>query len=271
MTPSDYDHFTEELHTRLASDERVIAFVALGSMAEVALRDEYSDHDFWVVVRPDARAGFLVNLSWLPEAGAVVACVRQGTHYGTVLYESGHLVEFGVFEVGELSSGRLGRYSVLFDRHGVTEELEQIAERSSAASRRLDSRSEFELLLFYLLTGGRRAARGEYLGAHKYIAYFAPDILLELLARRDGGDPPKRSDPLDPWRRFERVDPMLAAELLATLRLPSVEAARRLLEIAERELAAVVSDYPARAVAVIRRVLADLRGVSEGGARGSVR
>jgi hypothetical protein len=49
MDPAAYDDYTRALTQRL-DDDRVLALIALGSMAEPSLRDQYSDHDFWLVL-----------------------------------------------------------------------------------------------------------------------------------------------------------------------------------------------------------------------------
>jgi len=249
-----YDEFTDLLRARLEADPRVRALVALGSTAAPELRDEHSDHDFWVVVEDGERAGFVADPGWLPDAGEIVAWVRQGERYGTALFESGQVVEVGIFEVAELSSGRLSHYRVCFDRAGIAETLAEIAANSPSRSGRLDDRPECEILFLTLLTGACRAARGEHLSAQKYLAYHALDMLLGLLARRDPSEPDGR-DPLDPWRRVESTDAQLATELLSVLRLPAIEAARRLFEIALRELRPDIPDFPEGAAAVVRREL----------------
>jgi hypothetical protein len=60
---------------------------------------------------------------------------------------------------------------------------------------------------------------------------------------------------LDPWRRFEQINPAVASDLHAAVRLPAIEAAVRLLDVADRELRAVLPEYPARAAEVVRSAL----------------
>jgi hypothetical protein len=95
--------------------------------------------------------------------------------------------------------------------------------------------------------------RDEHLSAHKYIAYFALDMLLGLLVRREPASHPNGSDPLDPWRRFEQTNPTLAAELRSAVRMPEIQVALRLMEITERELAGRVADFPMEAARAVRR------------------
>lgn len=47
MNLTQYNQFTEELRLKLAGDDRVLALVAVGSMAQQDYQpDEWSDHDF---------------------------------------------------------------------------------------------------------------------------------------------------------------------------------------------------------------------------------
>lgn len=258
MTAEQYERFTDSLRTRLEADARVPALIALGSTAVPERRDRYSDHDFWIVVNPGARATLLEEISWLPDRDTLVARTRTGARYLVALYATGHVMEIGVFEPDEITEGKLGIYRILFDRHGLEERLAEIAARP-ARPPTPDERSECELLFVTLLTGACRAARGEQLSAHKYLAFFAPDFLLGLLVRNRPFPRPELIDALDPWRGFDRLAPALAADLHAAVRLPPVDAALCILDIAERELRDVLPDYPAPAAAVVRAALQRLR------------
>lgn len=255
MTAAVFDELSERLRSRLEGDARVLALVALGSTTLAERRDTYSDHDFWVVVTPGARAAFLEDTSWLPDTEPVVSSIRTGVRCLVALYDTGHTMEVGVFEPDELSEGKLGAYRLLFDRHGIEERLAEIATRSVVRPPTPDDQSECALLFTVLLTGAARAARGEHLSAHKYIRFFALDFLIGLLVRNKPLAQPELIDPLDPWRRFEDLDPAVAADIRAAVQLPAVQAVVRLLDITERELRSVLPDYPARAAMIVRSAL----------------
>lgn len=265
MTAAAFDAFSERFRSRLDADTRVLALIALGSTARPERRDAYSDHDFWVIVAPGARAAFLEDASWLPDTANLVAAIRTGARYLVVLYDSGHVMEVGVFEPDELSEGKLSAYRVLFDRQGIEARLAGMAARSPAPPSTPDEASECALMFVTLLTGAARAARGEHLSADKYVRRFALDFLIGLLVRNKPLARPELIDPLDPWRRFDEIDPAAAADILAATRLPTAEAALRLLDIAERELRGVLPEYPARVAAVVRAALQRLAGNFESG------
>src|SRR4051794_18532702 len=107
MTPEDYEAFTRNLTDALAADARVIGVVALGSMARSDYEpDEWSDHDFFVVARPDAAEAMRTDLTWLPDFGDVVLAARETAHGLKVIFRSGHLAELAVFTPEELSLAR---------------------------------------------------------------------------------------------------------------------------------------------------------------------
>ena len=58
-----------------------------------------------------------------------------------------------------------------------------------------------------------------------------------------------------PGAKFDHLDRVVAADLLAAARLPAVEAAIRLLDITDRELRDVLPDYPAHAAKIVRSAL----------------
>ena len=54
MHPEPDQAYTRQLVQTLESDARVLGLVALGSMASETYRDQWSDHDFWVITTPGA-------------------------------------------------------------------------------------------------------------------------------------------------------------------------------------------------------------------------
>ena len=66
MSPAEFDNYTEELQRTLESLLDVIGLVTLGSTADALLRDQWSDHGFWVITKSGAKARVLDDLSWLP-------------------------------------------------------------------------------------------------------------------------------------------------------------------------------------------------------------
>ncbi|WP_257459277.1 hypothetical protein, partial [Archangium lipolyticum] len=155
-----YHQFTQNLRVRLEADPRVLALVALGSMAEVRRApDEWSDHDFFVITIPGVQEQFRQDVSWLPEASRIALRVRETAHGLKVLYDDGHVLEFAIFDEQELFLAKVNDYRVLFERSGgVSQSLARIQQQSAA--RTVDLSRELEMFFFHLLLGAARCARG---------------------------------------------------------------------------------------------------------------
>ena len=67
MDAVEFDNYTERLRRSLESVREVLGLVVLGSTAESALRDEWSDHDFWIITEVGKQDALLEDLSWLPD------------------------------------------------------------------------------------------------------------------------------------------------------------------------------------------------------------
>lgn len=246
MRPSDYRAFTDRLLARLAGEREVLGLVALGSMSgEGPFPDEWSDHDFFVVVRPGAQERFRGRLDWLPEPGEVAFSFRETAHGLKVILRSGHLLEFAVFNPEDLRLARVNRYRVLLDRERIGERMVEVrAETERQVRGEVERRASGEApgdawlmgqLLADLLIAAARARRGERLaGRQRLVA--AAGHLARLAARHLRPAEPGVLDDLDPVRRFERAFPPLAAEVDAALALEVPEAARALLSAAVRAL-----------------------------------
>lgn len=259
MQPEAYASFTCELSDRLAADPRVVGLVALGSMAGGAAGpDAFSDHDFFVVTAAGEQEAFRRDLGWLPRRGGIALAHRETPHGLKVLYDDGHLLEFAVFDLAELSVARVNRYAVLLDRGGVAERMAEVA------SRREPPRDDTWLagqLLGNLLVGGGRARRGELLSARLFVSGHAAASLLLLLGRHVPAPQALLLDDLDPFRRFERVHPRLGRELDEALSRPPLEAALELLDLAGRELSSRLPGWPAAGAAAVRRRLEEIRSL----------
>jgi len=55
MNAIEFETYMDRLHSSVQSIPEVIGLVTLGSTAEPLLRDQWSDHDFWVITEPDAQ------------------------------------------------------------------------------------------------------------------------------------------------------------------------------------------------------------------------
>lgn len=232
MESNAFDTYTDHIRASLESAPEVLGLVTLGSTADSTLRDEWSDHDFWVITEPGAQGKFVNDLSWLPDYGDIAIVVCHGKHNRTVLYSNRHQIEFAVLDVNEARTGKTERYRILIDRGHIRELIESVHQNTLREAK--VKPDALENLCATVWSACERYSRGEWLSARQYIDGFAINKLLGLISVYERDD--ERKDVLDPRRRLELRSPALAAEVLSIRDLSVPEAALRILEIAEQEL-----------------------------------
>lgn len=206
MQKAEYQDFTATLLDRLTGDQRVIGLVALGSMAEQDyLPDRWSDHDFFVVVKSGEQETFRVDLSWLPYFEEIAFSYRETGHGLKLVYASGHLLEFAVFDTAELQLARINRFRVLLDRGNITQQLKEIQEATTHSCQETisDDTYLFGQFLTNLLVETGRYNRGEKLSGHQFVKSSALKYLITLLEKYLPSPSRRVLDNLDPLRRFE--------------------------------------------------------------------
>jgi hypothetical protein len=247
-----YRAFSAELLDRASSRPEVLGLIALGSMAEVDYGpDEGSDHDFFLVVQPGSEEAFRTGLDWLPRAAEIQLYFRETAHGLKVFYPDPHLIEFAVFTPDELALARVNRYRVLLDRGDVAARMTKIAAQTRGIEPPADRWLLGQLIGELWITIGRDR-RGEHLSARQRLLN-AVGHLVRLLERHLDAPERDRLDDLDPLRRFEQVYPALGGEIGALLGEPTADAARGLIALTERELAAKLDGLPAPLFAALRR------------------
>lgn len=232
----------------------MLGLVAAGSMARRDYEpDRWSDHDFFVIVRPGDQEAFRTELSWLPRSDRLVFSYRETAHGVKALYEDGHLAEFAVFDPEELRLARVNRYRVLLDRGDLERRLAELAASTAAGTEaaRADDAWLLGQFLTGVLVGAGRFSRGERLSGRSMVQGQALRHLLILLWRHVPSERRGLLDDLDPFRRFELAHPELGRELGEILGRQTPAAARGLLDLARRELAPKVASFPDRAIEVV--------------------
>jgi len=230
-----FDDYLAELIASCEGDPRITGLVLMGSTADRARVDEWSDHDVAVIADAADVEPLRRDLSWLPRHDGIALWAREHHDGFKVVYDDGAVVEFGVTDLDGLAGWHANDWSVAYGGPALTEAM-----RAVAAKPLPGFAGDPAVLLAALLIGVGRARRGESLSAASSVRGLALDHLLLLLRT-------SVADTLDPRRRFELAHPALGAELVAAQELPVEECARTMLHIAEREL-----DLDARAVAAVR-------------------
>ncbi len=260
MEIEDHRKLTSNLEAILRERAGVLGLVALGSMAERGeTPDQYSDHDFFVVVEDQIAEELRSSAAWLPSPERIRLYFRETPHGMKAIYDDGHLLELAVFTLEELSLARVNRYRVLFDHADVEARMAEVAFRTETKLQ-LESPSDEWLvgqMLADSLVGALRSARGEALAGSDRVTQ-ATRWFLQLVDRYCANERAHRRDGLDGLRRAEWVYPELGEELRAGLSRSAAERALILLELAHRELSTRVPNFPADALRVVMTRLRSL-------------
>jgi hypothetical protein len=236
MESFDYELYTSLAIERVEADPKVLGLILVGSTAEPETRDEWSDHDFWIITFPGAQGKYLHSPEWLPFSESILLSALHGENVRSVLYLNHHMVEYAVFDQEQVKEAKLNRYKVTFDRARIESIAKKINEDTlSLRANELMRFDKLSNLCLLIWTAYQRSKRGELLSAYEYIHY-AIDEFLDLLvgAKLVGGDP--AYDALNPRRRLERYKPDLGVELSHIVREKPEIGGRELLDLTIRTL-----------------------------------
>lgn len=250
MNPDAFDALSADLAEGVRADDRLLGLVLLGSASESGRmrRDEWSDHDFFALVHRGRGAEARESLDWLPSPSSRVLLAREGDIGFAVLFADGHLLEFALAEIDELSGAVAGDASVVVDDEaGSAAGLIGGAQRRAEASDRFDPANDAALFLVKLLVGVGRVRRGERLNGGQFVRQWAVQHLVRAVRGRFAAASTSRRDIIDPLRRFEDDFPAEGARVAEILDSPVEEAARGLFDLAREMLEPGWGQFPAAA------------------------
>lgn len=251
---SAFDAYTARLDGMARSDDRVVGLVLLGSGADPSRIDAWSDHDFALIVSPDAIAMFRDSVEWIPDAADLAVIGREWHDGFKGIFDDGRVIEFAVTDVESLRTFPMAAARVVFDRTGEVSTAVHAAIGSTSTRRVSDPEGLAAALLTEILVGVGRLRRGERLSGADVIRSEAALSFIDLwLAVRRPGE--RHPDPFNGWRRIESVSPAFAARLERLLAEDAEAAARGILELAEAEIAAGWTGWPSRGAEAVRRRL----------------
>lgn len=189
-----------------------LALISLGSVGEDIERlDEYSDLDFFAIVKDGFKADYIDDLSWLSDIAPIAYTFRNTVDGYKLLYADGIFCEFAVFEMHELLQASYAPGRIVWKAEGIDESIRNPQKK---APPRQSSSVEwlFGEALTNLYVGLCRDKRGEKLSASRFIQGYAVDRILELAEHIT--DPTiDNQDLFDLERRFEQRYPELAKKL----------------------------------------------------------
>lgn len=194
----------------MAAVEGALALIGLGSSgSETARLDEYSDLDFFAIVRAGYKQRFLQNLNWLA-AVHPIAYYFQNTEDGyKLLYADGIFCEMAIFEPDKLVNIPFTAARVVWQAADF--DASTLQPKTKTAPRR-DEAWHLGEAMTNLYVGLCRFQRGEKLAAARFIQGYAVDRVLDLAALVEE-EQPACPDPFAQERRFERRFPQTAVYL----------------------------------------------------------
>lgn len=249
-----FEVFLRAVEANLGDRDDVVGLVGMGSTAERDRVDEWSDHDVAVITGEGRQHVYRPARAWLPDPEHIALEVHE--HHGgvKVVYDDGHVVEYGVASLDELGGWAANAFDVLLDHGGVAETMTTVAGRP-APEGAPDLEREIGLVLALALIGVGRARRGEALSANSLVRGAAVTALLRAVA---SGIPPEtgaRLDSLDPARRFESAYPAIARRIDAALARDVESCARALVDLLVERFGTGERGVPPRALAAVRNRL----------------
>ena len=232
-----FEEYVNEIQDLLLRDPNVLGLLTVGSTADPAYRDQWSDHDFWIIVASGSHSLYCDTVIWLPNSEDILLSAPHDPAYQTIVYKDKHKVEYAVFDETAARKSKLERFQILIDRGGIAD-ITRMAVNSSMKERSAVRSRQclIENLAILIWTGHQRAMRGELLSAHQYLTGFSVDLLLELLVVHSVIGQEPTTDSLDPRRRIELLHPHLAARLNSIVALPIIKVGFALMSIAEELL-----------------------------------
>ncbi|WP_138494418.1 hypothetical protein [Paenibacillus pinistramenti] len=159
-----------------------LLLLGVGSVGvETARIDEYSDLDFFVIVKPGYKQQYIERLDWLEDVFPLAYSFRNTKDGYKILFEDGIYGEYAVFEEAELKHIEYsGARIVWMDPDYANPEI-------ISGGKKIEKRRREELdfplneALTNLYVGLGRYARGEKLSAARFVQSYAVDSILSVL------------------------------------------------------------------------------------------
>jgi lincosamide nucleotidyltransferase B/F len=203
-----------EIGASLARSKKAVALIGLGSVGiELDRLDEFSDLDFYAIVKPGYKAEFIEDLDWLGSICPIAYSFRNTPDGHKLLFRDGVFCEFAVFEERELPEIPFAPGRIIWKKQGTADTL-ALPQRVQRVPENPSLEWSLGEALTNLYVGASRFHRGEKLSAMRLIQGYAVDRVLEL-AERVESSADSAGDAFAPERRYEQRHPSMAKELPA--------------------------------------------------------
>lgn len=255
MSPENYEAYNQRLIELAQADQRILSLIVLGSTAATHHQpDEWSDHDFWLVVEDDTQEQFHQDLSWIPQHDLIVLAFRETQHGWKIVFESGHVLEYAIFSREELKVARFHHYKVLVDKADITQRLVQLKSSFTVDASPPNPNKLAQHVLSLIVIGMGRYHRGEKLSGMLFIKHYVMEQLIALIQATVPPQQPQLVDDLDPSRRIEWTHPQHAGQLHTIIIQSVPDAAQSILDMVV-SLKDEIPDFPSAAIETVQTVI----------------
>lgn len=246
-----------EIGRSLGHKGGALMLMGVGSVGiELSRMDEYSDLDFFVIVKPGLKDRFIDQLDWLEDVHPLAYAFKNSDAGYKVLFEDGIYGEYAVFEEKELADASYTEGRVVWKDPSYLNT--GIVKPSKPVYGKRNDSLDFPLneALTNLYVGLGRYARGERLSATRFVQSYAVDSILSMLHLLEP-EVDYYPDPFGNERRLEKRYPRFA-EILGEM----VQGYDRVPESALCILKFLEEVYPVnpRLSREIRTLAAEIRG-----------
>lgn len=202
----------DQIGRSLANFEGALALIGLGSCgADTGRLDEYSDLDFFVIVRPGHKTAFVENLDWIEGVCPLVYRFQNSPDGYKCLFADRIFAEFAVFEPDELRRVPFAEARIIWAAPDFERDL-ATPKMTGTTQERPSTEWSVNEALTNCYVGLCRYHRGEKLSAARFVQGYAIDRLMEL-AEVIETPSPVSPDAFDRERRFESRFPKTARAL----------------------------------------------------------
>lgn len=195
----------DDIGQSLKDSKQVLALLALGSCGRERERlDQYSDLDFFVIVKDGYKQNYIQDLTWLSRLKPIAFHYQNTVDGHKVLFEDDIFCEFAVFEAHELANIPFAEGKIIWKEADFDETICQPQRLPSKRTRNLEWLLGEMLCNLYLGLG--RYQRGEKLAAYDLIQNRTVKLWTELISL-DKASNSSFVDVFNPSRRFEEGYP----------------------------------------------------------------
>lgn len=170
----------DDIGNYLVNRDDVLGLLGLGSVGvELSRLDQYSDLDFFLIVKKGSKSTYLASLFWLSDVYPLVYSFRNTVDGYKILFSDGIYGEFAVFEEQEMTDISYSEGRWIFKKLDCKTSNVQIMPFQPLVSKQTDF--AVNELLTNLLVGLQRFRRGERLAAQRLIEVHALNQLISIL------------------------------------------------------------------------------------------